>query len=127
MTTGRANAPQDEIAHDSLQDRERTLHPVVDVPEQSGAQLDGERLAGVRHGFTRSDARSLLVHLDDRLLPEDLDDLAHELLGPDEHDVVHARLQSDRRHDRPGDALDRAASLEFRRHLRARRHVAHLT
>src|SRR5881628_3121502 len=44
--TRRSNAPQDEIAHHTLQHRERTLHAVVDIPEQSGAQLDGERLTG---------------------------------------------------------------------------------
>jgi len=124
---GRSHATENEITHDCLQHGERPLHAVIDVPEQSGTQLDRERLAGVGDGLPRPDPGGLLVHLDDRLLAEDLDDLSHQLLRPHEHDVVHARLHADGRHDRPGDALDRAGSLDFRRHLRARRHVAHLT
>src|SRR6266571_1214717 len=94
---------------------------------KSMTQLDRKRLAGVCHGLSGPDPGGLLVHLDDRLLSENLDDLAHELLRPDEHDVIHARLHADGGHDRSGDALDRAGSLDVRRHLRARRHVAHLT
>src|SRR6266516_1826406 len=119
----RAHAAEDEVPHDLFQDGQRPLHAVVDVPEESGPEFDREGLARVRHRLAGPDAGRLLVHLDDRLVAEDLDDLPHQLLGPDEHDVVHARAEPDRGHDGPSDALDGPRALDVvPGSPRARRH-----
>src|SRR5207249_9289776 len=105
---GRLHPAQDEIAHDLLEARERALNPVIYAAEESRAQFDDEGSAGVQDRFAWPHPARVLVHLDDRLVAHDLDDLAEELLLSHELDVVHPRAESRRRDDGSRDPEDLA-------------------
>ena len=111
---GRLHAPEDEVPHRLLEDGERALDPVVDAPEEAGAELDNERGARVRDGLAGLHAARVLVPLDDRLVALDLDDLPQELLLAHELDVVHPRAEPRGGDDGPGDPIDLAECLAAR-------------
>src|SRR5205807_9066192 len=108
---GRLHPAQDEIAHHLLEDRQRALDSVVDATEESWAQFDDEGSAGVQDRFARLHPARVLVHLDDRLVAHDLDDLSEKLLLSRELDVVHPRAESRRRDDGSCDPEDLAGPL----------------
>src|SRR3989454_7635150 len=122
--TRRLHPAEDEVSHHLLEDRERPLDAVVDAPEEARAQFDNERPSRIQHGFPGPDAARVLVHLDDRLLADDLDDFPQQLLLADELDVVHARAEAGGCDDRSCDSEDLPRRLAGRRFLLSfHRHV----
>src|SRR2546430_1962676 len=77
-----------------------------EVPRGAGPEFDDERRARVHDDFAGFHAARVLIHLDDRLVAHDLDDLSQELLFPDELDVVHPRAEPRRGDDGSGDPKD---------------------
>ena len=89
VEAGRADAAREERAGLALERVERALHAVVDGLEHARAELDRERRAGGLDGIAGADALGLLVDLDRGAVAAHLDDLAHEALGADLHEVEH--------------------------------------
>ncbi len=111
----RRNASVDEVAHGLHQDGERPQDPIVHRAEQARAELGDEGLAGSNDLLARLNAGGILVNLDNSLVLDDLDDLAHEGLLAHLNDIVHPCGYASRRHDRACDPVN--YTLVLIRHL----------
>ena len=86
---------------------QRALDAVVDTAEHAGAEFEREGRAGRLHRLAEVQPGGVLVHLDERRLAVEADDLADQLLFADADDVVHPRAgQAPRDDRRAGDAGD---------------------
>jgi hypothetical protein len=70
-------------------DGQRTLHAVVDRGEQPRSQLDEERTFGRFDRVADLQTGGVLVDLDRRAVALEPDDLTHQALVSDAHDVIH--------------------------------------
>ena len=90
----------DEDAHFRLQISQRTLNTIVDLSQQTRAELNRQGLPSSDHGLARTDAGRLLVDLDNRLVSMQFDDFTHQSFISHAHDFVHSRGNSDSGYDR---------------------------
>ena len=86
---GRADAPLDEVPRQLKDPLQRALDTVVDRSDQSGSELDEQGAAGTEDVVSWSDAGGILVDLDDRPIPGQLDDLPDQAHLPHPHQLQH--------------------------------------
>ena len=89
---GRLDAAGDELAVVAGDHVQRPLDAVVDLLDESGAELDRELRAGGGHLLARADAAGLLVDLDRHAVALDADDLAEQAGVADLDHLVHDRV-----------------------------------
>ena len=102
----RGDSAVDEVSHLLPEDGKGPLDSVVNGGEETGSELNGERLTGVCDRLPGFDSRGVLVNLDDGIVADDLDDLSHQLLVSNMHDVVHFGRDTGGSHHGSGDPVN---------------------
>ena len=116
-------ATRQEVAARLLaDDLQRALDAVVNILDQTGAELNRQRRAGRHDLCPRAEARGLFIHLNSGGIAAHRQNFADEVLLAHADDIRHIRFRKSRRHDqRAGDLndLSHKAFAPFLQNVRA--------
>ena len=115
-------ARQEVAARLLADDLQRALDAVVNILDQTGAELNRQRRAGRHDLCPRAEARGLFIHLNGGTIAAHRQNFADEVLLAHADDIRHIRFRKSRRHDqRAGDLndLSHKAFAPFLQNVRA--------